>query len=144
MTGTEFNIKSFAEDSIVEVALKEGSIELLEGKNTISNLKPSNIARLNKFSGKLDIQKTDLDILTAWKMDELVFDNTPFFEIIKYLERYYGVDIEIDPELEYRHNLTFKIKTETLRETLRLLSLLTPVDYEVCGKNVKIRQRRLS
>ena len=49
-----------------------------------------------------------------------------------------GVEIEIAPELTEKHYFTFKLKTESLRETLMLLSQIAPIDYTINGKDVKI------
>ncbi|KPL26619.1 MAG: hypothetical protein AMS23_01110 [Bacteroides sp. SM1_62] len=138
VTGTEFNVKSYIDDSEIEVALKEGSITLLRGQKNMATLKPNEAASYNRINGTLDIQIKDIDIITAWKNDELVFDNTPFSEVAKYLERYYGVNVKLDPALGNAHNFTFKVKTESLREILKLLNLITPINYTIEGKNVAI------
>ncbi|MBL7113675.1 MAG: DUF4974 domain-containing protein [Bacteroidales bacterium] len=141
VTGTEFNIKSYSDDSDIEVALKEGSIVLINGEKNVAMLKPNEAASFDRLNGRLDIEIKDIDVISAWKNDELVFDNTPFSEVAKYLERYYGVNIELDPILGNSHNFTFKIKTESMREVLRLINYLTPISYTVDGKNVVINKQ---
>ena len=141
VTGTEFNVKSYIDDSEIEIALKEGSIELIKGQKNMATLKPNEAASYDRLNGDLNIEIKDIDIITAWKNDELVFDNTPFSEVAKYLERYYGVNVELDPALGNSHNFTFKIKTESLREILRLINHLTPINYTIDGKNLEIKAK---
>jgi hypothetical protein len=38
-----------------------------------------------------------------------------------------------------KHNYTFKIKTESFREMLEIMKVMTPIEYEINGKEVKIR-----
>ena len=142
VTGTEFNVKSYRDDSEIEIALEEGSIMLLCGQKKVVTLKPNQAASYSKLNGKIGIQNADMDVITAWKKDELVFDNTPFYEVAKYLERYYGVNVNLDSALGNSHNFTFKLKTESLRETLRLLSLMSPISYTINGKKVEIYTKK--
>ncbi|MFO7832085.1 MAG: DUF4974 domain-containing protein [Desulfuromonadaceae bacterium] len=67
-----------------------------------------------------------------------MFDNTPFGEVAKYLARFYGVDIEMAPELAEKHFFTFKLKTESMREALMLLSQIAKFTYTIDGKDVRI------
>lgn len=136
--GTAFNIKSYNNDEIIEVALEEGSISLYTGDKYVTSLSPNQAASYVRADGKMYIKNENMDVLTAWKNNELVFDNSPFGEVVKYLVRYYGVEIELDPELEEKHYFTFKLKTESMRETLMLLSQIAPIDYTINGKDVKI------
>jgi hypothetical protein len=55
---------------------------------------------------------------------------------VKYIERWYGVKIKIAPELLDGQLYTFKIKTESLQEALRLINLLKPIKYTVNGTEV--------
>ncbi len=68
----------------------------------------------------------------------LRFDNAPFAEVVKKMERWYGVRITLDKSLQYSDNYTLTIKTESLREMLHLLSLTTPMKYDIKGNKVFI------
>ncbi len=136
--GTAFNIKSYDNDDNIEIALQEGSISLYAGDKFVTLLSPNHVASYFKADGKIYIKNENIDVITAWKNNELVFDNTPFAEVVKYLVRFYGAEIELDPELEEKHNFTFKLKTESMRETLMLLSEIAHFDYTINGKDVKI------
>jgi hypothetical protein len=58
---------------------------------------------------------------------------------VKYLERWYGVNIYIDPSsVMEKHHYTFTIKTESLTEMLEKMKVITPIAYEINGKEVKI------
>jgi hypothetical protein len=61
--------------------------------------------------------------------------------VISYLEKWYGVNITLDKTLYYNYNYTFKVKTESLREVLELISFITPIDYRIEGEKVAIKYR---
>ncbi|MCD8264911.1 MAG: DUF4974 domain-containing protein [Tannerellaceae bacterium] len=53
------------------------------------------------------------------------------------MENWYGVNIHIRnarPDLKYR----FRIKTESMSEILQLMNKMTPMDYQINGKEVTI------
>ncbi len=136
--GTQFNVKTFAEDPNVEISLLEGSIGLSDSGHELGRLLPGQIALLDKKTMKIEKRKGDVGKIISWANDELTFDNMTFEEITIYLERWYGVDIELEEALKKNHRYTFNIKTESLRELLNLIDVITPIEYEIKGKKVKI------
>lgn len=137
--GTQFNVKAYDNDDFVEVGLKEGKVGIIRNKKEVAKLIPGQIATLDKDRNQLDIAAANMDLISAWTQDELVFEEKPMREIVKYLERWYGVKIEISKELlDDEELLTFKVKAESLRELLKLINLLKPIDYKINGKNIII------
>jgi transmembrane sensor len=137
--GTAFNVKNYDDDNFQEITVSEGRVGISDKTRELKQLTPGQQAVLNKSTNKLTFSKADPDIVSSWKDNELKFDNTPFDEVVKYLERWYGVSINIDQSMIGKHNYTFKIKTETLTEMLEKIKLMTPIDYDINGKDVKIR-----
>jgi ferric-dicitrate binding protein FerR (iron transport regulator) len=136
--GTSFNVKAYADDQEVEVGLKNGSISIDRDEKEIVKLIPGQLATFDKQQLKLNVAKKDIEVVSAWTRDELVFEEASLDEIVKYLERWYGVNIHIDPELLNGELLTFKVKTESLNELLKLINLLRPIKYQIDGKQVNI------
>jgi transmembrane sensor len=139
--GTKFNVKAYNEDPEIEISLLEGNIGLSQNDRNLGNLVPGQIAVLNKETRKLGMQKGDVAKIISWASDELIFEDKSFEEIATYLERWYGVEIELDESLKKQHRFTFNIKTESLREMLNLINVITPIDYEIKGKKVKIMKK---
>jgi ferric-dicitrate binding protein FerR (iron transport regulator) len=137
--GTAFNVKNYDNDMLQEITVSDGLISINDKTNELMQLKPGHQAVLNKTTNKLTFAIADPEIVSSWKNNELKFDNTPFTEMVKYMERWYGVNIDIDPSMIGKHNYTFKIKTETLTEILEKIKVMTPITYEINGKDVKIR-----
>ena len=140
--GTRFNVNEHNLKNTADVTLVSGKVEVLNLQDKlISGLIPGQ--QLVFSDGKYHLQKAEnLEALTAWLNNMLIFDNQPFEEVIYYLEKWYGVKIQLDKNLYYRHNYTFKVKTESLREVMELISFITPIQYQIEGEQVTIKYKK--
>ncbi|MCL4483114.1 MAG: DUF4974 domain-containing protein [Bacteroidetes bacterium] len=136
--GTSFNVKAYENDQTVEVGLKNGIIGIDRNEKEITQLTPGQVATFDKKDQKLSVEKMDINLVSAWTREEMAFEEDSLEEIIKYMERWYGVDIQVAPELLDGELLTFKVKTESLNELLTLINLLKPIKYQIDGKRVFI------
>lgn len=141
--GTAFNVKNYQEDNIQEITVKEGRVAIADHQKELGLLTRGEQAVLDKKTRQLSFGKEDPDAASAWINNELKFDNTSLSEVVKYLERWYGVNIVVEPSsvLE-KHHYTFSIKTESLTEILEKMKVITPIIYEIDGKEVKIKYTR--
>lgn len=138
--GTAFNVKNYKEDNIQEITVSEGRVAITDNKKELGLLTRGDRAVLDKKAQRLSFGKGDPEAISSWINDELKFDNTPLSEVVKYLERWYGVNIEVEPSFVLeKHHYTFRIKTESLTEILEKMKIITPIAYEIDGKEVKIK-----
>lgn len=137
--GTAFNVKNYSNDDFQEITVSEGRVGISGKAGEIRQLIRGDQAILNKKSNEIVFAKTSPEVINAWKSNELIFDNTPLEEAIKYMERWYGVQITIDKAMIGKHKYTFRIKTESFREMLEIMKVMTPLEYEINGKYVKIK-----
>jgi ferric-dicitrate binding protein FerR (iron transport regulator) len=130
--GTKFDVCAYEDDHDVFTTLEEGSVQVFNktGK-TYSMLDPGEQNVINKSNGKMRNTPVNTDLYTSWKDDMLKFNNSPFNEVVHKMERWYGVKIVLDKRLEYTENYTFTVKTESLKELLDLLSITTPMSYNI-------------
>jgi ferric-dicitrate binding protein FerR (iron transport regulator) len=140
--GTRFNVNEENSKNRADVTLVSGKVQVLSLQDKlISELNPGQ--QLVCRDGKCNLQQAEnLEALTAWLNNMLIFDNQPFEEVIHYLEKWYGVKIQLDHELYYSHNYTFKVKTESLREVMELISVITPIEYKIEGEQVTIKYKK--
>jgi transmembrane sensor len=136
--GTSFNVKAYEDDQNIEVGLKSGMIGIDRGEKELAQLTPGQVATFDRKAHSIDVGSMDINLVSAWTRDEMVFEEVRLEEIVKYIERWYGVDIRVAPELLDGELLTFKVKTESLNELLKLVSLLKPIKYQIDGKQVVI------
>jgi ferric-dicitrate binding protein FerR (iron transport regulator) len=119
--------------------LEEGSVRVFNktGK-TYAMLDPGEQNIVNTNNGNMKNTPVNTKLYTSWKEETLRFSNSPFDEVVKKMERWYGVKIILDKSLKYSENYTFTIRTESLRELLQLLSLTTPMSFKIDNDTVMI------
>lgn len=136
--GTKFNFKHYADEDNAEVALLEGSVGLFNGDRLLAKMNPGELATFNLNSEQLQLVAGNLESVTSWSSDELVIENLAFGEVLKYLERWYGVEFSYPDDLEVDQQLSFKVQSESLQEVLSTISHITSIHYTIDGKKVEI------
>jgi transmembrane sensor len=140
--GTAFNVKSYADNKNVEVTLLQGKVALEQSSNhkLISQLLPNQQGIVDKSKLTCQVSSCNASESIMWSEGQLIIDNKNLLEISKMMNVWYGVNIQL---LNYNphERFTFKIKTESLTETFKLLNRLTPIQYTIDGKEVTVRVR---
>ena len=137
--GTTFNVNENAATRETVISLIEGSVKVVDSnEQLLASLSPGKQLVFSKGRGVVCDAK-NLNALTSWINNSLVFEDQPLQEVATYLEGWYGVKIRLDPELlKSKHRYTFKVKAESLREVLDMISVITPVTYKIEGEDVSI------
>lgn len=137
--GTKFDVCAYESDIEVYTTLEEGSVQVFnKTEKTYSMLDPGKQNVISKNNGKMYNISVNTDLYTSWKDDMLKFNNSPFNEVVKKMERWYGVKIILDKSLKYSENYTFTIRTESLKELLQLLAITTPMNFKIDNDTVMI------
>lgn len=137
--GTKFDVCAYESDREVYTILEEGSVRVFnKTEKTSSMLIPGERNMISKNDGKMQNIQVNTDLYTSWKDEMLRFNNSPFDEVVKKMERWYGVKIILDKSLKYSENYTFTIRTESLRELLQLLAITTPMSFRIDNDTVMI------
>ena len=164
VTGTEFNIKSYPEEETVTTTLVEGIVEILDNNKGISqvSLKPNEVATFNKSKRSfvleevqkeqtLNKQKIDakeiqkiissVESITSWKENHLVFENETLQEMVKKMERWFGVNFILNVEKSNERYSGKFVYNESIEQVLYVLSRTTPIKYKIEKNNVTINSK---
>lgn len=88
--GTEFAVRSYPEDSAVQVVVRSGHVEL----NNL-DLAAGDVGR-STAGGRATVEhRADVRALLAWMDGRLVFHNAPLSTVLAELRRWYGVDVQL-------------------------------------------------
>ena len=136
--GTKFNFKHYPEDDNTEVALLEGSVGFFNRDKLLTKMVPGEVANLDHHTNYFNVDHEDLDMIVSWSTDELVLEDKPFDEVLKYLERWYGVKFHYDESLVVDQQIRIKVKTQSLAELLSTIGHITSIKYKIEGKNVEL------
>ena len=137
--GTRFNVNEDRFSKETDVTLISGKVEVYDHKDLLlSKLNPGEQLVYTNGQSRVKLAQNP-EAITSWINNILIFNNQPFDVVIQNLEKWYGVTITLDRTIHYDYNYTFKVKTESLREVLELISFITPIDYHIEGEKVTIK-----
>tara|TARA_Y100001972_G_scaffold124072_1_gene172499 strand:+ start:3627 stop:4658 length:1032 start_codon:yes stop_codon:yes gene_type:complete len=136
--GTAFNVKAF--EGTVDVFLTEGSVEVsvLDQSERIIRLEPMQKTAwsLQKGLEEPSYQKDMTDML--WTKGIIYFKETPISEVLRTLENWYDVQIDVSGGYEeVRYSGEFD--NEYLSNVLQSMSQALDMTFDLTGKNVKIK-----
>lgn len=146
VTGTEFNVMAYADFKRTEASLEEGKIEIYTSLDSsspkIAELNPNQKIIYSEQNKTFIVTESKPLVESSWRRNEFVFEDLPFSEFARRLERWYNVEITFsDPELaSIRYTGQFKNK-ETIWQVLDIIKLTTNIDYTLTDRKLTIKRR---
>ncbi len=139
--GTEFNLSAYNDDEIVKLTLVNGKVELQKKNAPKITLNPNEQAIIFDTPGKKSIKVRSSQGFAnelAWKDGYLIFDNTPMIEVIKKMERWYGVNFQIPESDILKYKFTGRFKAESVTQVLDLLSISSNIRYRINKNSITL------
>ncbi|MHC2990627.1 hypothetical protein OB13_03165, partial [Pontibacter sp. HJ8] len=142
--GTSFNIDYNLHDSTITVALATGVVEVEKKdqgrQRQLSRLTPGQQLSYDKVSQQYAVSSFDRREVLAWKEGVLYFKKADMNQVVRELELWYGVDIEIDTagKQDLAWNYTGEYNQETLEKVLQGIGFVKGFTYTRDGGRVKI------
>ena len=133
--GTSFNVNAYKNESHVVVALVEGKVSVQQqvksGFKELLQLAPSEIADFDRNQNKIVYSKeSQIDRYTAWKDGKVVFFDESMDKIVRRLENWYNVEIEIADNSLLKNHITATFDDESLDRIVKYLSMSTSFKYK--------------
>ncbi|MCK9618782.1 MAG: DUF4974 domain-containing protein [Lentimicrobiaceae bacterium] len=137
VTGTRFNVDSYAENEKTNVTLVEGKVAIQnKSGNTVAELLPNMNAEFSKSAGILNLKKVNVEFYTSWTTGTIVFRKESLREIAKKLEKWYSVKIVFDQESI--KDIAFSgsiLKTKPIDQILEILTYISRIGYQIEPEN---------
>lgn len=141
--GTVFNLLARNGDTHSELFLEEGSVRLmsvLTGEKVL--LSPNQKAVLSVETGHIVVQTMEnIAETSAWRKGDLIFRNEPLGNVLRTLEGCYGYKITTDCEDCLTDEFTGTLPTWDINEVLEVLEKLYPLEIEIKGKEIFLREQ---
>jgi ferric-dicitrate binding protein FerR (iron transport regulator) len=136
--GTSFNVTSYADEERDIVTLFHGSVSVsaTDGKEIM--LSPGHKIDYEPGTGVFSEPVSVNETIAAWRHNRLVFDNEPFSQIARKLERHYNVTIRIEDALIGQQRYRGAFRKETLEQAIKAIQLTAKYRYEIKGDEVVI------
>ncbi|MDD4514381.1 FecR family protein [Massilibacteroides sp.] len=140
--GTSFNLKNRKEDGVVETILVTGKVFLIDKQgNPVYNMFPGEKVIYSPDKNECIVKTIDTNVSTAWHLNQLTFENATLREIVNKLSLIFDVNINLESKkLADRKYRCVINRDETLQQVLDILSYLAPIDYQIEGDEVFIRE----
>jgi len=135
--GTRFNVSAYPDESVTEVVLNEGKVEINGKTGRFSKtLCPGEKIAYDHETKQVDVNKVDPALYSAWKDGYLIIDNETLEQVVKKLGRWYNAEISIQDDIlkNFRFKATFA--DEPLDEVLQLIAMTTPITYKIEKRNI--------
>jgi len=137
VTGTEFNVSAYSDDSFTQTVLVSGSVNV--NKKGLFNRKisvePGESAYFDKSEGSISVDEVDTDQFTSWIHGYIICQNDPLSAVMRKLERFYNRNIEIEQDL---NAISFSGKLDLKEDIGLVLSSVgyaSSVKYEIKDNN---------
>ena len=141
--GTQFNVKSYKEDSFSEIILVDGSLGVkgLSDSQKIVSLKPGFRANVNQSNEKIEISKVNTKIYTSWIDGRVIFRDENIDSMILKLERLYNVIITNDNKKlsDNFFNATIVVEEESIDEVMGYLKEVYNIKYQKFNNKIIIK-----
>lgn len=153
--GTSFNVKSYPEDTKTQTTVLKGLVsvrnhnspkaylvrpsQMLVIRNNKSQQQP--LADTSLLSVEL-IKKVNVENVTCWKDQLLVFADEPFEDMVLKMERWFNVEIVIEDSSlrQERYNGKF-VHNENVFQVLEIIKLTTPINYTIMKNKIIIDRK---
>ncbi|WP_462318550.1 FecR family protein, partial [Marinilabilia sp.] len=131
VTGTEFNVRNYENESTTEVTLAEGAVNVRSTAGQKAKMQPGETISLTKSTGRMVRKKADVFDETAWRDGVLVFDDTDFDNLIIRLQRWYDIRIEYNPEDFTGIHYSGTIRNLRLDQVFDFINLTVPIEVQM-------------
>ena len=126
--GTSFNMEAFPGDSILSTTLLEGKVRFVSDAGSVQMNLGEKLVYNNKTS-KAKLTKTNGEAETAWKYGKIIFDNTPFNEVLRMLSKRFNVDFVVKNEKYRKDSFTGTFSTQRLEQVLDVFSISSKIKW---------------
>ena len=127
--GTAFNVMAYNNENPA-VTLERGKVFVSSASGDSKVLTPGEQAIIDPLSNNITVQQVDTEIYSSWVRNQLIFRNETLSEVVKRLERWYNITIEIDDKFISDKKLTATIEYESITEVMDLLEITLSLKYE--------------
>jgi transmembrane sensor len=141
--GTSFNIQAYPEDFEIQVTVATGRVQVKSDfENNMSEefdivyLSPNQQVTFNRADNLMTKSTTDIEKFIGWKDGIIRLEEIPLEEAVLILERWYGVEINLENEALGSCKIANGIyKDESLINVLKSFQFILDIDFKILTKD---------
>ena len=139
--GTTFNVEAYPRDSTISTTLQEGSVLFKYGKDYIK-MKPHEKIVYNANQNKIYKTTTTGNVETSWKDGALIFQKTPFQEILRMLEKRFNVEFIVSNHKIDKNTFTGSFTNQRLDRILEVFKISSNIKWRYIESKDSIEQKQ--
>ncbi len=136
--GTEFNLRSYSDESFSSATLVEGSIKVsLKDKAII--IKPGQQAYIDREE-KMHVNEVNTQRVTSWVRGEFVFENERLEDVLRTMARWYDVEFDYSDANMKEYRFTGKLKRYTnIKQALLSIEKTNVIKFNIRGRQIEVK-----
>lgn len=136
--GTEFNVSAYSGDLKLTTTLAEGKVKITDKADAskVLFLEPGSQVNYNTTNKTYKTETVRVEDVIAWRDGILIFNETPFYEVVAKLGRWFNADIQLNEQSIAYYRFTGTFTSESLEQVMELLTLTTPITYTTSKREV--------
>lgn len=141
--GTTFNVRAYPKETLL-VTVHKGKVKVspaIAGKeHQAVILEQGQFSAYNRTSRLLEKHMVDIDALSDWKNDKLVFEDANLLDICTALERRYNITIHIQSKTLLQSTFSITFSQLALEEALEKLTLVGGIEWKREGNTISLME----
>lgn len=139
--GTSFNVRAYPQEDLM-VAVESGKVAVGESGQPSVLLDADDLLEVNTLNKDFILKRdTDIGRYTAWQSGVLVYQDSPLSDIVRDIERWYGVSIQITGGVAITARYDGYFDNQTLENVLQGLCYVSNLSYRKEGKKVVLSKK---
>ena len=144
VTGTHFNVEAYTEEQILSTTLLEGNVNFLyrkEQQNEKISMQAGQKLVYNTLNKEVKLYNTSGISELAWTKGRIIFENTPFKDALRMLEKRYYVDFVVSTKNFNSDSFSGTFSSQRLERVLEYFSLSSKMRWRYLDADNKTGQR---
>jgi transmembrane sensor len=145
--GTAFNVHAYTDEKEAQVTVSEGKVML--GARSSSGGAPADTVVLEPRQLGVMVDRhvrelrkgIDLEPHTAWREGRLVFEDAAFPEVVRRLERWYNLQVEMQTPVAPIDRLNAVFEDEAVGEVMSDIAIALGLKYQMQGARIVFWRR---
>lgn len=135
--GTSFNIRAYPSDKNVTVTVTTGKVKIVHGLKTVGIVSPNEQVKVSGIGNAVEKLQVNTERATAWKQQDLLFDDLPMKEVVHLLEQRFHVSFFFeDPALADCHITAAFVRQESLADIVKIIARVNNLECRISGDSV--------
>lgn len=131
--GTSFDVQSYEGEDYHDVTVAAGKVRVAGMTDALADnewyLTPSQRVRYHVQNAEAELLSVDLEESLSWMQGRLALRDRTLGEIARHIERWYGVEMEIQGRGLGQRKFTLVLENEPLERVLRMMAIAGGFEY---------------